>query len=297
MSAQGKNTTYRVKTDGFHGELFRPDGDRYPGKALICFSGSDGRFELSRMLARVFRSHGLTVLALAYVMEEGLPRQFYRVPIDPLEAAAKRLHGMGYEKVGLWGISKGAELALTAGSLLPEVINAVVAVSPMNTVCQGLSKKRGISVAPGSTWSFHGEEVPYTSFGLDKFSLGQVVRKSVAAGEVTMYDLYIPLVKTPNPAAVIRAEQITGPVLLISSNMDTMWPSAAAAEQIMDRLREKKFPYSYQHLNYDYGGHLFVPMELRLARFFKGDRGKYRELGREARMDSLIKTLEFVSQW
>lgn len=297
MSVQGKNTTYRVKTDGFHGELFRPDVDKYPGKALICFSGSDGRFELSRMLAQVFQSHGLTALALAYVMEEGLPRQFYRVPIDPLEAAAKRLHGMGCEKVGLWGISKGAELALTAGSLLPEVVNAVAAVSPMSTVCQGFTMKRGISVAPGSTWSFHGEEVPYTPFGRDKFPLGQVVRRSIAAREVTMYDLYIPLVKAPNPAAVIRAERITGPILLISSNMDTMWPSAAAAERIMSRLREKEFPHSYQHLNYDYGGHLFVPMELRLARFFKGDRGKYREPGRKARMDSLTKTLEFVSQW
>lgn len=70
------------------------------------------------MLAAVFQAQGLTTLALAYVMEEGLPTQFYRVPIDPLERAAKRLHEMGYEKVGLWGISKGAELALTAGSLL-----------------------------------------------------------------------------------------------------------------------------------------------------------------------------------
>lgn len=60
---------------------------------------------------------GLTTLALAYVMEEGLPKQFSKVPIDSLEAAAKRLHDMGYEKVGLWGISKGAELALTVGSL------------------------------------------------------------------------------------------------------------------------------------------------------------------------------------
>ena len=69
------------------------------------------------MLADVFQSQGLTTLALAYVMEEGLPKQFSKVPIDSLEAAAKRLHDMGYEKVGLLGISKGAELVLTAGSL------------------------------------------------------------------------------------------------------------------------------------------------------------------------------------
>ena len=292
-----QNECYRMKTDGFHGELFLPTQDRYPGKVLICFSGSDGRFELSRMLAAVFQEHGLTALALAYVMEEGLPTQFYRVPIDPLEKAAVRLHGMGYEKVGLWGISKGAELALTAGSLLPGLINAVVAVAPMNTVCQGFAKEKGIQIMPGSSWSFHGEEVPYSSFHQKKFPLGQVIRKSLKAREITMFDLYIPLVKNPNPAAAIRAEEITGPILLISSKMDTMWPSGPAAEQIVERLREKKFAYPYRHLRYDYGSHLFIPMELRMAKFFRGDRGRYKEPSRKARMDSLAKTLEFVSQW
>jgi len=297
MAEQTQNTTFRVRADGFHGELFRPVKDEYPGKALICFGGSDGNFELARMLAAVFQEHGLTTLALAYVMEDDLPTQFYHVPIDTLEAAAKRLHEIGYEKVGLWGISKGAELALTAGSLLPGLVNAVVAVAPMNTVCQGFAKEKGIAIMPGSSWSFHGEEVPYSSFGLEKFPLGQVLRNSLKAREVTMFDLYIPLVRNPNPAAVIRVEEITGPILLISSKMDTMWPSGPAAEQIAKRLREKDFSHPYQHLSYEHGSHLFVPLELSLARFFKGDRGKYKELGRTARMDSLVKTLEFVSKW
>lgn len=297
MLRQAKNEVYHLKIDGFHGELFRPEWDNYSGKALICFTGSDGRFEWSRRLARVFQSHGLTTLALAYVMEEGLPRAFYHVPIDPLEAAAKLLHDMGCEKVGLWGISKGAELALTAGSLLPGVVNAVVAVAPMNTVCQGFSMGKGISFMPGSTWTFHGEEIPYTPFELEKFPLGHVLRESIRVREITMYALYIPVVENPDPAAIIRAEQITGPILLISSKMDTMWPSEAAAEQITKRLRENDFSHSYQHLSYDYGGHLFVPTELRLAKFFRGDRGKYKKLSREARMDSLTKTLEFVTRW
>ena len=49
--------------------------------------------------------------------------------------------------------------------------------------------------------------------------------------------------------------------------------------------------------SYDYGSHLFVPMQLRSAKFFRGERGKNNQLGREARMDSLEKTLEFVSRW
>lgn len=291
------NQSFRMRTDGFHGELFRPERDEYPGKALICFTGSDGRFDLARMLAQVFQSHGLTALALAFVMEDGLPDKFYHIPIEMLEAAAKRLHDIGYEKVGLWGISKGAELALTAGSLLPELVNAVVAVAPMCLACQGFSKKKGISFQPGSSWTFHGEEVPYARFLQKKFPLGQVLRKSLMARELTMYDLYIPLVEQPDPAAVIRVENITGPVLLISSKMDTMWPSEPAAKKIMERLKEHQFPYYYRHLSYNYGGHLFVPVEVPLAKLFKGDRGRYKELGRKVRMDSLEKTLEFISRW
>ena len=292
-----ENKIFRVKTDGFFGELFVPDEDKYPEKALICFSGSDGGIELARTLAGVFQSQGLTTLALAYVMEEGLPQQFHCIPIDYLEAAAKRLHDMGYNKVGLWGISKGAELALLAGSLLPGLVNAVVAVAPMNTVCQGFAKERGISFVKGSSWSFHGEEIPYSSYGMEKFPLGSILWKSVKIMDVTMYDLYLPLVQNPNPDAVIKAEKITGPVLLISSKMDNMWPSEAAAKQIMKRLKDNNFTYDYQHLSYDYGGHMFVPMEFGQTKMFKGDRGKNKEPGLQARLDSLTKTLEFVSQW
>ena len=76
-----------------------------------------------------------------------------------------------------------------------------------------------------------------------------------------------------------------------------MWTSELAAEQVMDRLWQHYFPYFYQHLRYDYGGHLFVPVDFWMIKFFKGDRGRNKEPGREARMDSLEKTLEFVEKW
>ena len=295
--AKSENKTFRVKTDGFFGELFLPDEDKYPGKALICFSGSDGGIELTKMLAQLFQTNGLTVLALAYVMEEGLPTEFTSIPIDFLESAAKRLHEIGYNKVGLWGISKGSELALTAGSLLPEIINAVIAVAPMNTVCQGFDKEKGVTFLPKSSWSFHGKDLPYTPFLTQKFPLGHVLLKSLQMRELSMYDLYEPLVLHPNPDAVIHVENTTGPILLISSKADTMWPSDLAAKQIMNRLKEQNFTYQYRHLSYNYGSHLFVPMELRSTKFFKSERGKNKENGRKARIDSLTKTLEFISEW
>ncbi|WP_304282809.1 hypothetical protein [Roseburia hominis] len=90
--SKSENTTYRVKTDGFFGELFVPSEDHYPGKALICFSGSDGGIELSRMLAQVFQSRGLTTLALAYVLEEGLPQKF------PMRQVLKKASGCGISR-------------------------------------------------------------------------------------------------------------------------------------------------------------------------------------------------------
>ena len=56
--ANAENKTYRVDKDGFFGELFQPETDKYPGKALICFSGSDGGIELARTLAGVFQARG-----------------------------------------------------------------------------------------------------------------------------------------------------------------------------------------------------------------------------------------------
>ena len=292
-----ENKSYRMAKDGFYGELVTPAEDKYPQKALICFSGSDGGIELAKTLADTFAAHGLTTLALAYVLEEGLPDQFLRVPIDPIEAAAKHLHAMGYEKVGLWGISKGAELALVAGSLLPDLINAVVAVAPMNTVCQGFVKDKGISFLKGSSWSLHGQEIPYSAYKVQKFPMGQILLKSIQRRDVSMYELYQPLVEDPDPEAVIRVEKITGPILLISSKMDVMWPSELAAEQILKRLKDHDFPYEYRHLSYDYGSHMFVPFDTPSTKFFRGDRGKYKELGHRDRMDSLEKTLDFVSGW
>lgn len=60
---------------------------------------------------------------------------------------------------------------------------------------------------------------------------------------------------------------------------------------------EKNFPCLYKHLSYDYGGYMFVPMEFGQTKMFKGDRGKNKEPGLKARLDSLDKTLEFGSKW
>lgn len=65
----------------------------------------------------------------------------------------------------------------------------------------------------------------------------------------------------------------------------------------MKRLAENDFQYPYRHLSYEHGSHLFVPLDLPSAKFFKGERGENKEPARKDRMDSLDQTLEFVSLW
>ena len=56
--SSAENNTYRVETDGFFDESFIPMEDKYLGKVLICFSGSDGKIEMSKMLERIFYLRG-----------------------------------------------------------------------------------------------------------------------------------------------------------------------------------------------------------------------------------------------
>lgn len=68
-----------------------------------------------------------------------------------------------------------------------------------------------------------------------EFPLWRVRRKSLRMGELPLHDLCVAVVSDPAPDAVIRAEQISGLVPLISSRMDTMWPSQEAAARVMER--------------------------------------------------------------
>ncbi len=284
---------FTYKKDGFVGKLYSSDREEYKGKLLIMFGGSDGEFEITKKMAELYSSKGVSVLAFAYVNETDLPKAFVRIPIDMLEAAAKRMHTYGYRKIAVWGISKGAELELVAASLLPGLIHGVIAVSPMSIVNQGFSMENGVELKMGSSWTFHGRELPYTSYGVSKFPMGRFIWNCLKSLDVTMYDLYEPSMTHPDEKSIIKVENIQGPILLLSSKMDRMWPSELACEQMMERLKEKEFPYSYQHISYEHGSHLLVPLELKEASFYKGSR-KYPKENKEVCQDSMNKALEFM---
>ncbi|HJB17039.1 MAG TPA: hypothetical protein IAA05_13550 [Candidatus Blautia excrementipullorum] len=68
---------------------------------------------------------GIAALGICYWNVDGLPKELVRVPVDPFEKAILWLKNRGYEKIIMYGISKGAELALLCASLMPDICGVV----------------------------------------------------------------------------------------------------------------------------------------------------------------------------
>ncbi len=92
---------FTLEKDDFIGTLYEPKRDEYPGKAVIMLGGSDGIYNLTKLIAEQYVKRGITVLALAYWNEPGLPDEFKKIPVELVKKAVLWLHEHGFEKVGL----------------------------------------------------------------------------------------------------------------------------------------------------------------------------------------------------
>ncbi|MEG1875356.1 MAG: acyl-CoA thioester hydrolase/BAAT C-terminal domain-containing protein, partial [Angelakisella sp.] len=187
---------FTVEQDGFFGKSYLPLQNEYPDSAMIAVVGSNGDFANACKLADYFCGLGITSLALAYWNVAGLPKAMVNLPLESVENAAKYLQKSGFGKIGICGISKGGELALLAASMFRE-INGVIAISPNYAACIGM---QGIKEVNHSTWSYGGKEIPYTKAHVP---LGKVLRRTLAAGEMTTNFIYEDALAQVNPASII----------------------------------------------------------------------------------------------
>lgn len=283
------DVAFSLQEDGFLGALYRPRQDEYPGKAVIQFGGSDGIYPLTQMAAEVFVQRGITVLALAYWNEPGLPDAFERVPVEPVEKAALWLLEHGYKQVGLWGISMGAELALLAGSLMPGLISSVAAVCPTQISTQGFVKKKGIQQLECSAFSWRGKDIPWARL---QFSKAAVLRDCLKEKSMCLRSCYLDAVQNAQEEAQIPVERICGPILLLYPQHDAMWPSEIAAEKIVQRLKAHGFAYPVKQVGYQYASHMLIPIKTRSKAMFQVER-KHPEECRKSDLDSLEQALAF----
>ena len=287
--------TFSVEKDGFYGAYYEPTQNRFPGKAMVSCSGSDGSFLLTQLGADRFVDAGMPVLALGYWNVPGTPADPCLCPVEYMQRACQWLRDLKGLHPGVWGISLGGEYALLCASLFPE-IECVVAASPVHVVTQCGSFTGGLHFAEGSPFSRQGKPVPYVSVSAEQAreDLKRMKRNFLKRREPDMLFYYDELLKKPyNPAADIQVENISGPVLLISGGADVMVPANWVCQEVMKRLDKHGFTYSHKHYNYDILSHYACPIRPMTSSVFRVER-KYKAECNANREKAWKDTLQFL---
>ena len=248
--------TMRVRERCLSGLFFRP-ASIDPKPAVVVLGGSSGGLAWSSQVAALLARRGFAALAVAYFGLDELPSQLIEIPIEYFVGAFEWLiaqPGVRRDALGVVGISRGAELALTLGARLP-FVRSVVAYCPSSVVWNGLYGDRPADLP---AWTMNGRAIPFFSFMTPALSAmrDRVFRES----PVPLAPLFDAALAGPLPAdAFIPVEQTNGPILLVSGDDDRMWPASRMGRQIMDRLAAHRHPFKSRHVHYANAGHLMRP--------------------------------------
>lgn len=253
--------------------------------AILVIGGAEGGSDWAEATARMLSDHGYVALAEAYFNAPGLPQSLLSIPLERFRAGIDLLVSdvrVDHRRIAILGLSKGAEAALLIASH-DRRIKAVVAGSPSDVVWQGLDRRTNLVA---SSWSRDGDPLPFTAF--TKCTTCQTL--------AALYSASHPEVGSDGPA-VIPVEAIQGPILLISSAIDAVWPSGFMADAIVQRLAQRHFGHEIQSLDYPNGGHFTLgPVAAGDAKSDASFGGGTPEGVVAARRDSWPRVLAFLDQ-
>jgi dienelactone hydrolase len=244
-------TVTEVREDGLVGRLYEPSGTRRA--AVLVLGGSNGGIPAA--YASTLAAHGYVTLALAYFRAEGLPKDLVEIPLEYFESGLEWLRArpsVDPEKVAVLGLSRGGELALLLGATFSQV-KAVVALAPSHVTWEGAVRdpaKTGLDAlqAGRSAWTREGRPLPFLPKTVSPELAARVARGQRFRGIEMM-----PALSLDAPAAgaaAIAVEKIGGPVLLVSSRDDAMWPAALMSERVVERLKARGFAHRVEHFSY-----------------------------------------------
>ncbi|NWQ90875.1 ACOT2 thioesterase, partial [Burhinus bistriatus] len=227
----------RLKEGGVRGSLFLPPGDGpFPG--VIDMYGDEGG--LIEFRSSLLATRGFAALSLPYFDFEDLPKVMKEFKLEYFEEAARFLQRHPKVKgpgVGVIGTGKGAELALSMITFLPEVVAAVcISGCSSNTVAD----------------LHYGEmTLPGLRFDMNK----------VSVSDAGVFDTFEALDDPTNPAnspCTIPIEKAEGHFLLVVGEDDRMWKSSLYAELAIGRLRQHG-KENFELLSYPGAGHRIDP--------------------------------------
>lgn len=228
-----------IRENGLVGTFFSKGDSK---SAIIVLGGSSGGIPERR--AQQLAEVGFHSLALAYFGAESLPRKLNQIPLEYFEKAFDLLKDY---QIGLWGVSRGAELSLILGSLFPERIQAIAAHVPSSAVYGALDEP----TLPA--WLYRSKPIaPNAPFSLIASATGECEQSAICATPSFLNGM---IDKLAFESSAICVERLKCPLLLISAEDDQMWPSSLFATQIIQRLEKYQSPIDVSHIAYPGVGH------------------------------------------
>ena len=202
-----------------------------PRAAMLVLSGSSGRVPTERL--RFLAAHGIAVLAPHWFGGPGQPPGICELPLESFLPMLDRLADIS-PKLGVLGLSKGAEAALLLAATEPR-IDVVAALAPTHVVWANVGAGLDGRDRPmRSSWTVAGESVPFVPYDND-WSPETGARPIAYRG---MYAQSLRTFADQVPDATIPVERIKGQLLLAAGEDDQLWPSAVFAEHIVRRRIE-----------------------------------------------------------
>lgn len=230
-----------IREQGVVGTLFL---NPKSSTTVIILGGSSGGLKEER--AESLAKEGMNALALAYFGVESLPKDLKEIPLEYFETAIE-IASRFSEKIGLWGVSRGAELSLLLGTLFPKKIHVIAAHVPSSVVFGALNGQ------DLPAWLYRGKPIqPSAPFQYSSEAMGEREEDAIRATPSFLRSM---LAKEAFEKAAICVEKIECPLFLISAEDDQMWPSSLFAKQIVERLKERGSNIEVTHLSYRGVGH------------------------------------------
>lgn len=247
----------------WEGVLFSPA--RGGDVGVLVLAGSSGRVERER--ARLLARQGMTALAIRWFGGPGQPPGICEVPLETFTAAVGLLRAHGAARVGILGVSKGAEAALLTAVRDPRV-DVVVALSPTSRVWCNIGPGRDKEHRPyRSSWTWRDRPLPFVPLD-DSWTPTAPASPTTATASATPTASPAPATPTASamsgdggpvavrgwyersertfaellPAAEIPVDSARADLLLVAGGDDAMWPSLPSAERLAERRRAAGAP-------------------------------------------------------
>jgi dienelactone hydrolase len=250
-------TSTCVAAVGFIGTVCAPET---PGKhpALLLLGGSEGGNSSMPIAAAAYAKHGYVAASVAYFGLPGLPDTLELIPVETVGKALaiiEQRDDVDADRIGIFGGSKGGELALLAASTYPK-IHAVVSYVGSPFAWAGISSSPLLSDTT-SSWTVGGMPVPFVPLTSD----APMSRSPDGDAPLRVRPLY-DAARLKNADAIEPAffhlEKINGPVLFVSAGDDAIWNSPELAQMGLAYLKKRHHPFVDALKNYPGAGHLFL---------------------------------------